>query len=310
MKIAVMGAGALGCYFGGRMQKSGADVSYIARGAHLAALQRDGLKVKSPFGDFEIAEVRATDAPGEIGPVDLVMFLVKLYDTDAAAKAMAPLLGPETAVVSFQNGIDAWDRIAAIVGEERVIGGTAVIPADIRAPGLISHNGPFAKLTFGEFDRSASQRCQDLFAIAEGAGVDAEISDDIDVAIWRKFLMLSALSAITTLVRAPVGPIRANPDSWPLFEAAIRETFAVGQKVCPRLSADAIDGALEMASGMPGTVRASMLDDLERGKRLELAHLSGVVMRLGKEHGVATPTHAVAYRALAPYVDGPPAGLA
>lgn len=305
-----MGAGALGCYFGGRMEAGGADVSYIARGAHLAALQESGLKVKSPFGDFEIPKVRATDTPGEIGPVDLVMFLVKLYDTDAAAKAMAPLLGPDTAVVSFQNGIDAWERIGAIVGPQRVIGGTAVIPADIRAPGLISHNGPFAKLTFGEFDRSDSQRCRDLLAIATGAGVDAEMTDDIEVAIWRKFLVLSALSAITTLVRSPVGPIRSNPESWPLFEAAIRETFAVGRKACPRLPEDAIDGAFEMATGLPDTMRASMLDDLERGKRLELAHLSGAVMRLGHEHGVATPTHAVAYRALAPYVDGPPAGLA
>lgn len=306
MKIAVMGAGALGCYFGGRVQAARGDVAYVARGAHLDALRRNGLKVTSPLGDFALETVRATDDPADIGPVDLVIFLVKLYDTEFAARAMSPLLGPETAVVSFQNGVDAWEKIGAVVGAERVIGGTAVIPADIRAPGVISHNGPFAKLTFGEFDKRDSRRCRDLLGVFQSAGVDAVIAPDIGVALWHKFIVLSALSAVTALTRLPIGKVRSDPESWPVFEAAVGETFAVGRKACPDLDADAGDQALEQAKGLPDGMRASMLDDLERGKRLELGHLSGAVMRLGARHGVPTPTHTTVYRALHPYIDGRP----
>ncbi|MEQ8699271.1 MAG: 2-dehydropantoate 2-reductase [Bauldia litoralis] len=304
MKIAVMGAGALGCYFGGRLARSGADIAFVARGAQLKALRRDGLRIESPLGDDHIAPVTATDDPEEIGPVDTILFLVKLYDTEAAARRIAPMLGAETAVVSFQNGIDPWDRIAVVVGPGHVVGGTAVIPADIRAPGIVRHNGPFARLTFGEFDGRKSARCEALCAALEHAGVEAEVVPDIEVKIWEKFLVLSALAAATALTRLSIGPILADPLGRDLFRAAIRESHAVGRAACPALGEDAADRAFALASDFPPGMRASMLDDLERGKRLELDGLSGAVVRLGREHDIETPTHAVVQAALHPYVDG------
>ena len=258
MKIAIMGAGALGCYFGGRILQAGGDVSFIARGDHLKALQDVGLAIESPLGDATIAPVTATADPADIGPVDMVMFLVKLYDTESAARAMAPLLGARTSVVTFQNGVDGWQRIGSIAGRDRVIGGTAYIP------------------------------------------------DDIDVRIWETFILLSAWSAITALTRLPIGPILADPLGANLFEAALRETHMVGMAHCTGLAADAGDRQLAVARAFPPKMRASMLDDLERGKRLELTDLSGAVVRLGEQAGIATPVHATVLAALHPYAGGRP----
>jgi 2-dehydropantoate 2-reductase len=306
MKIAIMGAGALGCYFGGRIANVGGDVAFIARGAHLDALQRDGLRIESPLGDAHVHPVRATSEPAEIGPVDLVMVLVKLYDTDAAAAAIAPLIGPDTAVVSFQNGIDAAERIGAVVGLERVFGGTAVIPADIRAPGIVRHNGGFAKLTFGEFDGLRSARCEALLAVLETAGIESHLVSDIATRIWEKFVFLSAMSAITALTRLPLGAVLADDLCARIFQRALNETFSVGKQKCPDLPGEDASAQMEFAATLPYHMRASMLDDLERGKKLELNHLSGAVVRLGKETGTATPVHAFVQAALQPYADGPP----
>ena len=264
------------------------------------------LRLKSPLGDLHLPSVRATDDPAEIGPVDMVMVLVKLYDTDAAARAIAPLLGPETAVISFQNGIDARRLIGTVVGDQRMIGGIAIIPAYIQAPGIISHGGPLARLIFGEFDGRDSTRCNRLLAEFERAGVEAEITGEIDVAIWEKFLQLSALSATTTLTRLPIGALRADPETFELYERAVAETHAVGRILCPDLSGDSVARTIEMARALPDTMRASMLGDLEHGKRLELDYLSGTIARLGAELGVPVPTHDLVARALRPYRDGPP----
>ena len=306
MKIAVMGAGALGCYFGGRLAAAGADIAFVARGAHLAALQSDGLRIESPLGDCHVANVTATDDPATIGQVDVVLFLVKLYDTDTAARQMAPLLGPHTTVVSFQNGVETRRQIGAVVGEQRVVAGAAFIPADIRAPGIVRHSGPFARLVFGEHDGEASSRCLTLAAAFDKAGVEATVVADIEAKLWEKFLVLSALSAITTLTRLPIGDVLADPECRALFRGAIDESHAVGRAVCPQLAAGAADAAFELASGFPHGMRASMLDDLERGKRLELNDLSGAVVRLGAAHGIATPIHRVVHQALQPYVNGRP----
>lgn len=263
MKIAVMGAGALGGYFGGRLAAAGADVSFIARGAHLEALRSNGLKIESPLGDLHLPKVNATSDPADVGPVDMVLFLVKLYDTEEAARAIAPLLGPETSIVTFQNGVNSSERIGRIAGEGRIIPGIAVIPADVRAPGIVRHSGPFARLVFGEPDGSESTRCKALLDLLKSAGIDAEAVANIQVRVWEKFIKLSTLSAITTLTRL---------------------------------------------KGMPGHMHASMLDDLNRAKRLELNDLSGEVVRLGREHGIATPAHEMAWRALHPYVNGQPEG--
>ncbi len=307
MKIAVMGAGALGCYFGGRLAASGAKVSFIARGAHLEALQREGLKIESPLGDLHLPQIQATSNPADIGPVDLVLFLVKLYDTEAAAEAMLPLLGSNTAVATFQNGVNSTDRIAAVAGHDRVISGIALIPADVRAPGTIRHSGPFARLVFGEADGSESQRCKLFLSALETAGVDAALIPDITVKVWEKFIMLSALSAITALARLTIGQVLADPDCAGLLRNAVEETCAVGRKACPQLPEDAKARGMATLEGLPSGVRASMLDDLERGKRLELMDLSGEVVRLGELHGIATPVHSVVARALHPFVNGQPA---
>ncbi len=306
MKIAIMGAGALGGYFGGRLAEAGADVGFIARGEHLAALKRDGLRIESPLGDAHLTAIRATDDPAEIGPVDLVFFLVKLYDTETAAQALAPLLGRETAVFTFQNGIDGAARIGAIVGEERVVDGIAYIPADIRAPGVVRHRGDFARLLFGETDGRESARCRALKAALDGAGIDGELVSDIRVRKWQKFVMLSGLSAITTLTRLPIGAILADEACAQLFRDALAETAAVGRAACPDLPADAADSALAVAHSFPYEVHASMFDDLQRGKRLELMDLSGAVVREGAAHGIETPVHRIAMQALHPYLNGPP----
>ena len=306
MKIAVMGAGALGCYFGGRLVQAGADVSFIARGAHLVALQESGLTVESPLGDFRLEKVHATSDPADVGPVDIVLFLVKLPDTRAAAQQIAPLLRENTGVLSFQNGIDAWDWIGDEVGKKRVIGGTAAIPAMIRSPGVITHSAEFAKLVFGEFDGAQSARCTKLLSLLQAAGVDATLVDDVEVKVWEKFVMLSTFSAATALCRLPIGPIRSNPDSAELLRQLVAESMSVGLKLCPGLSPDHEQACLQFFENAPDGMRSSLLDDLTRGKPLEVAHLSGAVVRKAKELGIEAPAHETAFRALSPFANGAP----
>lgn len=304
MRLAVMGAGALGCYFGGRLAAAGNDIAFIARGRQLEALKRDGLRIESPLGNLHLPKVDATDDPADVGKVDLILFLVKLYDTEAAAQALLPMLGPETAVVSFQNGIDGWSRIGEIVGHERVIGGTAVIPADLRAPGIVRHNGPFARLTIGAFDGNDPGPCHALASLFEKAGLDGNVVTDIEIKIWEKFIVLSALSAITALTRLPLGPIRQDPVTADLFQRALEETIAVGRADCPGLSEEATNRAVSLADSLPDSMRASMLDDLEHGKPLELNDLSGAVVRLAAKHRIDVPVHDTVWRALHPYATG------
>ncbi len=306
MKIAVMGAGALGCYFGGRLAKSGVDVSFIARGEHLKALQSNGLTVESPLGDFRIDQVRATSDPAEIGPVDIVLFLVKLPDTREAAKGIAPLLHADTGVISFQNGIDAWEWIGEEVGAEHVIGGAAAIPAMIKSPGVISHSASFAKLVFGEFDGKPSGRCSELLKLLQDAQVDAELVDNIEVRIWEKFVMLSAFSAATALTRLPIGPIRDDPAAAELLKQLVSETLSVGLELCPGLRKEHEDWVLKFIENAPAGMRSSMLDDLTRGKSLEVAYLSGAVVRKARELELQTPAHEVVFRALSPFAAGQP----
>lgn len=306
MKIAVMGAGALGCYFGGRLAESGADVSFIARGPHLEAMQKNGLVVESPLGDIKLDQVVATEKPTEIGPVDIVLFLVKLPDTRNAASQIAPLLHDETGILSFQNGIDAWDWIGEEIGEDKVLGGTAAIPADIKEPGVVRHSADFAKLVFGEFGGRSSERSEQLQTLFRNAGVDAELVDDIEVKIWEKFVMLSAFSAATTITRLPIGPVRDNAESRKLIEQLVQESFQVGQKACPELSDNHAVNVLQFIDNAPAGMRSSMLDDINRGKPLELDYLSGAVVRKAKELELEASAHAFVQQALNPYVDGSP----
>lgn len=306
MRIAVFGAGGVGGYFGGRLAASGADVSFVARGAHLAAIRAKGLKVTSPQGDVHVPNPKATDRPAEIGPVDVVLFAPKLYDCESAAEAAKPLVGEGTAVVSLLNGVDATDRMIPILGREHVCGGVAYISAAIAEPGVVAHHGMLAQLAFGELDGRRSDRLEGLLAACERAGVDAKLRDNITFWIWAKFAMLAPMAAVTAMTRLPVGPIRSDPDGRRLIVDAIAEVAAVAKARGVELGDDVVERTMKTIDAMPAATKASMLFDLERGNRLEVEWLSGAVWRLGREAGIETPVHRVAYAALKPYANGAP----
>ena len=229
MKIAVFGSGGIGGYFGARLAAAGGDVHFIARGGHLEAIRENGLRIESPLGDAHVDKARATDDPAAVGHADMVMVAVKLYDTDEAVRACQPLVGPDSTVASFQNGVTGGDALTAAFGPQRVIGGTAAIAAMISAPGVITHTGAIATIAFGEWDGIASPRTEALLKGFENAGVEATLSGDVNAAIWSKFVFLSSFSAITCALRLPIGPIREDPDHWSLFRRAMEETFAVAR---------------------------------------------------------------------------------
>lgn len=303
MKIAVMGAGALGGYFGGRLEQAGHEVWLIARGAHLQALQEDGLHIISPKGDAHLSTIRATDNPVDVGVVDFILFMVKNRDVEAAAKAILPMIGAQTMIVTCQNGVTAWERLGAIVGAQHVVPGVARIPGEVTAPGVITHTAEFDMLLFGETDGSHGHRCAALSDLLSEAGTTPKVSENILHELWSKFGGQAALASLTTLTGSDIGPLRDNPVSAQLFRDAIDETLNVGRAIIPDLPEDLLEHNWSFVMRLPGTMHASMLDDLRRGKPLEHEYLSGDVVRLGQEYGVATPIHSVLYAALKPISD-------
>ena len=304
MRIAIMATGGVGGYFGARLAAAGQDVNFIARGAHLQAIKSDGLRIESDKGDLTLTDVSASDNPADIGPVDLVMFAVKLWDTETAAEMCKPMIGSDTLVIPFQNGVSSMDRLSTVLNPAQVGGGVAHIAAAIGAPGVIKHTGTMARLTFGERDGTVSPRMEAVAAAFEGAGFDFKLSDKIERAIWEKFIFLSSLSGLTALCRQPVGPIRENPDSRVLFEAAIHETAAVGRAEGIDIPEHMEEKTIGFLDNLPPVMKASMLHDLEGGRRLELPWLSGEVVRLGRKHSIPTPVHAAVLGALTFYADG------
>ncbi|MCF3936320.1 2-dehydropantoate 2-reductase [Acuticoccus sp. M5D2P5] len=305
MKIMIMGAGAVGGYFGARLAKAGEDVTFIARGAHLDAMRQNGLVVESTAGDFTIP-VKATDDPAEVGEVDMILFLVKLYDTDAGIEAIRPAVGDNTVVASFQNGITAREALTDAFGARRTAGGTAYIAADVKEPGTIRHYSPFARLVFGPYEGTNRAPLEAFAAAMEGAGASYEYVEDISRRVWEKFVFLSAFSAITSLTRLPIGPILADPNAKALFEDALAEAFAVAKAHEPSVAPDTVEERLKFIAKANPNMRSSMLDDLTRGKRLEVPFLSGRLVALGEAAGIATPVHRAAFAALSPWRDGPP----
>jgi 2-dehydropantoate 2-reductase len=290
-RFAIMGSGGVGGYFGARLAAAGADVTFIARGGHLDAIRDHGLEIISPLGDVTVQPAQATDRPGDIGPVDVVLFATKLWDTEAAGAACRPLLGADTAVVSLQNGVDAEDRLAAILGSNHVMGGVSQIAAVIERPGVIRHNGDFAIVIFGERDGVTTSRAEALRDALTGAGVKTILSPDIDKAIWQKFIMLVGLSALTTVTGQTIGPIRDDPETHNLLEQVMGETAAVSRARGIDDGDDILDKALGVIDGLPAAMTSSMAGDSERGNRLELDWLSGAVVRIGAELGVPTPAN-------------------
>ncbi len=305
LKIAVMGAGGIGGYYGGRLAAAGADVSFIARGAHLAAMQRDGLRVISPLGDMHIKPVVATDDPATIGPVDIVMFCVKLYDVDEACEAIRPLIGPETAVISFLNGIDSEERMQAILGGNCVVGGTAQIPSNIIEPGVIEHKAPLAALEFGELDGSITPRLQAFYQACTDAGIETYLLDNIETAIWLKFAILVPFATACCLTRLPGKILIEEPVVQEIAVGAMKEIIALAEAKGVKMPPDALESRMAMLSNFANAM-PSMLVDLLAGKRIELEGLQGAVVRMAKQLNVAVPVHQVAYAALKPYENGPP----
>ena len=306
MKIVVMGSGGVGGYFGARLAANGADVIFIARGEHLAALRRDGLKVLSANGDLAVKPVKATDDPASVGHADLVMIAVKLWSTDDAARTIAPMMGPKSAVVSWQNGVVAEDILIKLYGKERVIGGVSNIAALIEAPGVIRHNGTMARLIFAELNGKPSKRIDAFAALCKQANIDHVVSDDINRAIWQKFIFLASFSGMTCATRLSIGPIRTDPETRAMLKAALGEVVAIGRAKGVSLPDDQVEQSLTWADNLPPTMVASMLGDLNRGNRLELPWLSGNVVKLGEELGVATPVHKFIFTVLKLHTDGKP----
>lgn len=303
LRIAIVGSGGVGGYFGGRLAAAGADVTFIARGAHLQALRTHGLRLESPKGDLHLPHVSATEDTSTLAPVDVVLFAVKLYDAESAARLLPPLIGADTVVVPLQNGVDGVETVAGAVGRPHVAGGVAYVAAVVSEPGVIRHT-TMDHLLFGELDGARSPRLERLLEACHAAGFQATLSDHIDVDIWSKFVRLSVMSGMTAVTRSPIGPLRDDPDLFAMIQAAVLEAMAVARKKGIALPAGVFDEIIRMTQELPPQAKSSMLEDLERGKRLELPWLSGAVVRLGNELGVETPIHRFIATVLKPHVNG------
>ncbi len=301
MRIAVFGAGAVGGYFGGRLAQAGEEVVFIARGDHLRAIRDRGLRVDSIKGDFVAQPSLATDDPESASVVDVVLVGVKVWQVREVAQAMRPMVGPETFVVPLQNGVEAPGQLAAVLGEQHVLGGFCRVGSHIVAPGHILHVGADPYVAFGELDNRSSQRAERLRqAFARAPGVTAEIPPDIQAATWEKLLFIASLSGVGAVTRAPVGVVRSVPEARQLLAEAMHEVLAVARARDIVLSEEAVDRTMAFIDGLPPGVTASMQRDILAGQPSELAWQNGAVVRLGQEVRVPTPIHSFIYRSLWP----------
>jgi len=299
MRIATMAAGAVGGYFGARMAAAGHDVFFIARGAHRDAMLKTGLKIESVHGDVHLPKPNVTDDPAKVGPVDVVLFAVKLWDTEKAAEQTRPLLGPDTRVITLQNGVDSYERIAPIVGAERAIPGVTYVVSVIERPGAIKQASKFQSITCGTIDGRPDARLAAFVDAAKAANIPITLSDNIERDRWHKFIFLSGTSGVTAVTRNPMGPILADPDTRTLFRNIMLETDAVGRAKGVAIDDGYVDERMAFAdANVPATMKASMANDLDRGNRLELDWLAGEVCRLGRELKVPTPVNDTIYAAL------------
>lgn len=299
MRIAAMAAGGVGGYFGARLAAAGHDVVFIARGAHKKAIEQNGLFVESVNGNVHLGNVNVTDDPAAVGPVDIVLFAVKLWDTEAAAKQALPLLGPSTRLITLQNGVDSYERIAPVAGADRTIPGVTYVVTVIDRPGVIRQDSKFQSIICGPVDGRPDAPLQAFIEAAKAAKIDITLSDDIQRDRWHKFIFLTATSGATAVTRNPMGPILADSDTRALFYKIMRETLTVGRAKGVRLAEDFADERLAFADkNVPPSMKASMANDLDRGNRLELDWLAGRVSQLGKELNVPTPVNDTIYAAL------------
>lgn len=304
MRIAIMGSGGLGGYFGARLVHGGAaEVHFVARGQHLEVMLRDGLRIEGPEA-IHVKNVNATEHPADIGVVDLVMLCVKLWDTEQAIEQIRPMVGPNTAIVSFQNGVLKDQYLRAAFNPNQLMGGVGYVATTIKAPGVIAQTGPMQRLLFGEFDGSRSPRGEALLAACLAGGIKAELSNDIVREIWQKYVFLVGLSGTTTTIRKPIGPIRSHPQTRAFLHDVMHEVVQVGRAQGVALPDDYAQVRLQLADEVSPDMTASMHHDLQRGNRLEVRWLSGGVVELGLAKGVATPLNRAIADILALHAEG------
>lgn len=305
MKIAVMGSGGVGGFYGGRLANAGCDVSFVARGAHLEAMREHGLAIENEAqGNIHVRGVKVTDDPAKIGVVDLVLIAVKLWDTENAARAVKPIVGPDTAVLSLQNGVIKDDILRREFGEAAVMGGVGYVATHISRPGVIHQTGALQRLIFGEYDGTRSARAEKLLEALLKAGIQAELSTDIRRTLWEKYVFLVGLSGTTATMRLPIGPIRENEQTRAFLLDLMKETVAVGRSHGVNLPDDYAEQRLQFADSVAPTMTSSLHHDLERGNPLEVAWLSGGVVQLGKAVGIATPANRAVWDILALHAAG------
>lgn len=299
MKILVMGSGGVGGYFGARLALGGADVTFVARGAHLAAMREHGLTLDTPQGIVQVPKVQVVERASDASVPDVVLLAVKLWDTDAALRQIKPITGTGTSVISLQNGVLKEDALARAFAPEQRMGGVAYVATRIARPGVIQQTGPMQRLQIGEYDGRRSARAEALLQACVNGGINGEIADDIRRALWEKYVFLAALSGATTTIRKPIGPIRAHPQTRAFFLDLMREVVAVARAHGVALPADYAEQRLKLADDVDPGMTSSMHHDLEQGNRLEVRWLSGGVVELGASVGVATPLHRAVFDILA-----------
>lgn len=301
MKIAVYGAGGVGAYFGGRLAQAGADVHLIARGEHLEALKGNGLDVESIHGDFGV-DLHATDDPTDIGECEYVLFCVKSFDTESAARDMEPLLGDETAVISLQNGVDNEEKLVSVIGREHVMGGIAYIFSTISEPGSIAHTDGPARIIYGELDGDRSDRAERFDDLCERAdGMEGVLSDDIWTDIWNKYALISAVSGVTAAIRLPIGAIRDVDESRELFVDLLSEVQRVADAEGVEVTDEVLEEWIEFIGDLDRDTYSSLHYDMTNGKRMELEALQGTVVRKADEHGIDVPRSRTVYSILKPW---------
>jgi 2-dehydropantoate 2-reductase len=306
MRIAVMGPGGVGGYFGARLAAAGNDVTFVARGAHLEAMRTAGLRLDSRIGNLHLNPVKAVSDAREIGAADAVLFAVKMRDTERAAQSLSALAAGGATVFTFQNGVESGSRISKVLGPGKVVEGAARIASHIVEHGVIRQIGDFAVLEFGEADGQASPRVTAFHAACAAAGITAKVSDNIARTLWTKFAFLAPMSGLTALTRGPIGPVRANTKSRALLQAAVDEAVALGLALGTGLAPEDGQRTMKLLDSLPAEMTSSMCHDLLAGKPIEVEGLSGAVARLAQEHGLAAPANAFIAAALAPFTDGKP----
>jgi 2-dehydropantoate 2-reductase len=300
MRIAFIGIGALGGYFGGLLAKAGNDVVFIARGAMLGALRKNGLRVESPLGDFALPKVQATSDAAAVGPVDAVFITTKAWQVTEAAQQIRSIVGPETVVVPLQNGVEAYDQLAAVLGSANVLDGLCHVIAMVVAPGVIRHAGPKAVITIGERNNAHTPRLEKLVECLSTAEIGTRVPDNIQVALWEKFEFVGSFGAVGAVTRAPAGVIRSVPEARSLLERAMHEIVGLARAFGVPVRDESVANTMKFAESLPADSTASMQRDLIAGRPSELEAQSGSIVRLGHARNFPTPVHEFIYEALLP----------